>query len=98
MVLLFSVCADYSIIIKSKVQELRELRVWPSVGSWEVFAEEETSELGFIKNRCLLGGEEMRRLQAEEGYMQVGSTAETGSGETGAGWEVARRKHQGPAF
>lgn len=67
------------------------------MGSWEVFAEEETSELDFIKNRYLLGGEE-RRLQAEEGYMQVGSTAETGSGETGAGWEVARRKYQGPAF
>lgn len=47
VVLLFSVCANYSIIIKSKVQELRELRVWPSMGSWEVFAEEETSELGF---------------------------------------------------
>lgn len=50
-----------------------------------------------LKNRCLLGGEAMRRLQAEEGYMQVGSTAETGSGEpswVGSGQTEA----SGPCF
>lgn len=36
--------ADY-FIIKSKLWELRELRVWPCLGSWKVFIEEATSEL-----------------------------------------------------
>lgn len=51
--ILFAAWADYSIRVKSQLTlELRVLRIWPSLGSWEIFLEEETSELDFKEQIC----------------------------------------------
>lgn len=91
----FSVCANY-FIIQSKLRELRELRVWPCLGSWRVFKEEETSELDFKGLVFAIWWREVRLSQAEEQACRQGR--QHCKDHVPMRLERARGDSQGPAF